>query len=136
MTSHFAIKRNAIALLLAYLTQSVIFADTVRLKDGRIITNVKSKIEGKQILLESPDGTTRSFPMDMLKTIMDRCEFTQLPLAGFQVIRDRQCFGHAAGIANSAKCARGDPPNQERKRQLFSRRKKKGLQALAHSPLT
>ncbi|EQA38855.1 hypothetical protein LEP1GSC047_0620 [Leptospira inadai serovar Lyme str. 10] len=69
MTSHFAIKRNAIALLLAYLTQSVIFADTVRLKDGRIITNVKSKIEGKQILLESPDGTTRSFPMDMLKTI-------------------------------------------------------------------
>ncbi|EQA45844.1 hypothetical protein LEP1GSC050_3992 [Leptospira broomii serovar Hurstbridge str. 5399] len=64
-----AIKRNVIALLLAYLTQSVISADTVRLKDGRVITNVKSKIEGKEIRLESPDGTAQSFPMDMVKAI-------------------------------------------------------------------
>ncbi|EPG72985.1 hypothetical protein LEP1GSC058_4005 [Leptospira fainei serovar Hurstbridge str. BUT 6] len=69
MKPRFRIKRKAIALLLAYLTQSAISADTVRLKDGRVIMNVKSKIEGKIIRLESPDGAVQSFPMDMLKTI-------------------------------------------------------------------
>ncbi|MGJ4746375.1 hypothetical protein ACQV5M_08470 [Leptospira sp. SA-E8] len=46
-----------------------VFSDTVRFKDGRSFKNVKSKIEGKTILIEKVDGSTQSFPIESLKTI-------------------------------------------------------------------
>ncbi|TGK02555.1 hypothetical protein EHQ53_13845 [Leptospira langatensis] len=48
---------------------SYVFSDTVRLKDGRSLTNVKSRIEGKVIVVEKADGSSQSYPIESLKAI-------------------------------------------------------------------
>lgn len=55
--------------VLVFMVIEPCLADTVQLKDGRVFTNVRTRIEGKQLRLESADGTVRMIPLESLRAI-------------------------------------------------------------------